>query len=396
MTEARQSHAVELDKNIQARVLLVVEQLRRRVPGGIGTYVRGLIQGLSEMSADARPPFGISLHASRSSRRSGDRHTADPLVDFGLETVISRLPGPVLTRAWDFGIVRAPVGFDIVHSTSLAAPARGAISDTRRGRSVVTVQDLAWRQFPKTTSRRGRRWHEGALLRALGTADAFVVPSHATADDLEQAGALRSTISVIPHGANHLPAPDLEQTDEFLLRRGVEGEFLLSVGTAEPRKNLDRLIAAYAVVRPSLPEPWPLLLVGPTGWRSDLFPIDPVGVRRLGEVDQRVLAGLYSRARLFAYVSLVEGFGFPPLEAMRSGTPVVVGPRVPSVTEAPEDGIAFVVDPHDVDSIADGLLSAATDEDMRTSAIDHGRSYAGGRTWNATAELHSQLWTALQ
>jgi glycosyltransferase involved in cell wall biosynthesis len=385
-----------MDMDTRTRTLLVVEQLRRKVPGGIGTYVRGLIQGLSETSADGRPSFGITLHASRPSRRGGCVRTADPLVDFGLETVISRLPGRVLTRAWDVGIVCAPVGFDIVHSTSLAAPAHGAISDTRRGRSVVAVQDLAWRQFPETTSRRGRRWHEGALLRALGTADAFVVPSHATAEDLEQAGALRSTISVIPYGADHLPAPDLEQTDDLLRRHGVEGEFLLSVGTAEPRKNLGRLIAAYAVARPKLPEPWPLLLVGPAGWGSDSFSIDPVGVKRLGEVDQRVLAGLYSRARLFAFVPLMEGFGFPPLEAMRSGTPVVVSPRVPSMTEAPENGIAFVVDPHDVDSIADGLLSAATEQDLRASAIDHGISYAGRRTWNATADLHRQLWATLR
>ncbi len=319
-----------------------------------------------------------------------------PSLVFGLEMVISRLPGPVLTRGWDVGMVRAPVGFDIVHSASLAAPARGAISDTRRGRSVIAIQDLAWRQFPETTSKRGLRWHEGALLRALGTADAFVVPSQATADDLEQAGALRSTISVIPYGADHLPAPDLEQTDDLLLRRGVEGEFLLSVGTAEPRKNLDRLMAAYAAARPSFPEPWPLLLVGPTGWRSDVIPPDPVGVMRLGEVDARVLAGLYARARLFAYVPLMEGFGFPPLEAMSTGTPVVVGPRVPSVTEALDDGIACVVDPYDVDSIAAGLLSAATNDDMRASAIDHGLAYARQRTWNATAGFHRQLWAALQ
>jgi len=394
--EGRPFHASDGEGRPDARILFVVEQLRRSVPGGIGTYVRGLIQGLSEITADAYPPPGLTLHASRPSRRGARLHASDPLAGFGLEMVISRLPGPVLTRAWDVGMVRAPVGFDIVHSASLAAPPLGANTATRRVRSVVTIQDLAWRHFPETTTRRGRRWHDDALGRALRTADAFVVPSQATADDLEQAGALRSTISVIPYGADHLSAPDVEGTETLLRRRGVEGEFLLSVGTAEPRKNLDRLMAAYVAARPSLPEPWPLLLVGPTGWRSDLFSIDPVGVKRLGEVDTRVLAGLYARARLFAYVPLMEGFGFPPLEAMSTGTPVVVGPRVPSVTETLDDGIAFVVDPYDLDSIADGLLSAATDEDMRASAIDHGMSYARRRTWNATAGLHRQLWGALQ
>jgi glycosyltransferase involved in cell wall biosynthesis len=394
--DGRPVRVSERGRKPDARVLFVVEQLRRSVPGGIGTYVRGLIQGLSGINADACPPSGLTLHASKPSRRRAGLHPSDPLAGFGLEMVISRLPGPVLTRAWDIGMVRAPTGFDVVHSTSLAAPPLGTNRDSHRGRSVVTVQDLAWRHFPETTTRRGRKWHEVALDRALRTAAAFVVPSQATADDLEQAGALRSTISVIPYGADHLPAPDVEGTDDLLRRCGVEGEFLLSVGTAEPRKNLDRLMAAYAATRSGLPEPWPLLLVGPTGWSNDSFSIDPVGVKRLGEVEPRILAGLYARARLFAYVPLMEGFGFPPLEAMSTGTPVVVGPRVPSVTEALDDGIAFIVDPYDLDSIANGLLKAATDETMRASVIDRGMSYARRRTWGVAAGLHRQLWAALQ
>jgi glycosyltransferase involved in cell wall biosynthesis len=396
MRATRRFLASEFDETAALRVLLVVEQLRRAVPGGIGTYVRGLIQGLAEMELDPCPTPDITLHASRASRGRACLDTSDPLTRFGLEMVISRLPGRVLTRAWDVGIVRAPIGFDIVHSASLAVPPHATNSETRRGRSVVAIQDLAWRHFPETTTRRGRRWHEVAMGRALRTADAFVVPSHATADDLVQAGASPSTIRVIPYGADHLPAPDMAATAALLRRRGVGGEFLLSVGTAEPRKNLDRLMAAYAAARPSLPEPWPLLIVGPDGWRSGLSSIDPVGVKRLGEVDSRTLAGLYSRARLFAYVSLMEGFGFPPLEAMRSGIPVVVGPRVPSVTESLEDGHAVIVNPYEIDSIAEGLLRAATDEDLRASAIDRGMSHAGRRTWRTTADLHRRLWGALQ
>jgi glycosyltransferase involved in cell wall biosynthesis len=395
MTATRRFRASELDDDSVLRVLLVVEQLRRAVPGGIGTYIRGLIQGLAEVELGlcARPD--LTLYASRVSCQGARLDTSDPLSSFGLEMVVSRLPGPLLTRAWDVGIVSAPIGFDIVHSASLAVP-RGANGETRRGRSVVSVQDLAWRHFPETTTRRGRRWHEDAMRRALRTADSFVVPSHATAHDLVQAGASSSSISVIPYGADHLPPSDPEGVAALLRRRGVEGEFLLTVGTAEPRKNLDRLMAAFAVARPSLPGPWPLLVVGPEGWRGNSSSIDPVGVERLGEVDSRILAGLYSRARLFVYVPLMEGFGFPPLEAMRAGTPVVVSSRVPSVTEALEDGIAFVVDPYRIDSIAEGLLSAATNEDLRASAIDQGMSYARQRTWKAAADLHRQLWADLQ
>ena len=208
--------------------------------------------------------------------------------------------------------MRVPNSFDVVHCASPVAPLLSG--KHRKGHSalVVTVNDLAWRHFPETTTSRGRVWHEIALRRALVTADAFVVPSHATAGDLAHAGAPQETSRVIPYGADHLASPDVGGTAALLHRWDIKGEFLLSVGTAEPRKNLGRLLAAYRIARLQLPEPWPLLLVGPSGARNESLSIDPVGVHRLGKVDSGILAGLYAKARLFAYVPLMEGFGFPP------------------------------------------------------------------------------------
>jgi len=241
-------------------VLLVVEQLRRRVPGGIGVTTRGLLGGLARCSTEG-DGVDVTLLASR---LVGRAHVAgDPLARFGRPVLSSRLPGPLLTRAWDHGLVHAPGGFDVVHSVSLAAPRPRRSS---RSGLVVTVHDVAWRRHPEATTPRGLRWHEAALIRVRQSAASVVVLSRLVAADLESLGVDPARITVVPGGADHLPDPDPGATDALLARAGVRGEFLLTVGTLEPRKNVDRLVEAFGRVRPSLPGPWQLVVVGPEGW----------------------------------------------------------------------------------------------------------------------------------
>ena len=163
----------------------------------------------------------------------------DPLAAFGRPLHTSRLPGRLLTRAWDHGLVRAPAGFDIVHSVSLASP---RLRRSSPGRLVVTVHDVAWRRHPEATTRRGARWHEAALRQAERSDAALVVPSRLVAADLAAMGIADGRVTVVPSGADHLPAPDADATDVLLRKVGVSGEFLLTVGTLEPRKNVDRLV----------------------------------------------------------------------------------------------------------------------------------------------------------
>ncbi len=361
---------------------MVAEQLRRTVPGGIGTYVRGLAQGLSAMGADAPD---LALWASR-----GPRNTSDPLAELGLTVVTSPLPSQVLTRAWDRGWAgfgsRAgsgdESGTDVIHATSLAVP-------PRHGAPVaVTVHDLAWRKVPDAFPPRGRRWHEAALGRAVERASLFVVPSRTTADALIAAGARADRVEVVDEGSDHLPDPDHAACDALLARLGVGGPFLLSVGTLEPRKNIPRLVAAYQIARPRLPEPWPLVVVGPTGWGDQAAPAAN-GVVMAGWVADPVLASLYGKARLVAYVPLLEGFGLPALEAMAAGAPVVASP-MPSTGDA-----ALGTDPRDVDAIAAALVAAATDDDVRADRVAAGSRRAAALTWETAARGHVDLWRSL-
>lgn len=370
-------------------VLLAVEQLRRRVPGGIGAYARGLLSGLAACSAEG-DPVDVTLWASRAPRGADD-----PLAAFGRPTIASRLPGPLLSRAWDHGLSRAPEGFDVVHSVSLASP---RLRRSSTAGSVVTVHDVAWRRYPEATTRRGVRWHEAALARADASGAALVVPSRLVAADLTAMGMAASRVTVVPGGSDHLPAPDTEAADTLLRRAGVSGEFLLTVGTLEPRKNLDRLVQAFGRARRSLPEPLSFLIVGPDGWGpAPAAPSRADHVVFTGVVSDAVLAALYRRARAFAYVPLTEGYGLPPLEAMRVGLPTVVSDAVPSVHDlgAAEPASAQIVDPLDVDDIAVGLAAVLTDDAQRADLARRGVAYASSRTWRDTARAHIDLWRSL-
>jgi glycosyltransferase involved in cell wall biosynthesis len=354
-------------------MIMMVEQLRRTAPGGIGTYVRGLVQGLDGLDPEERPEF--ELLASRS---GGPRRRADPLSALGHPVRSSPLPGPMLTRAWDHGLIRAPSGFDVVHATSLSTLEPGRTS------MVATVHDLLWRRVPDAYPRRGRAWHEAALRRALGRADRFVVPAGVVAADLIEAGAPGDDITVIPMGSDHLPPPDVDAATDHLSRMGIHGPFLLSVGTLEPRKNQARLIEAYGRIRRSLPEAWPLVLVGPTGWGEQVVPA--TGVVLAGLVSPPELSALYAMSRLLAYVPIIEGFGLPPVEAMAFGTPVVASP-LPSTA-----GAAFEVDPFDTDSIAEGMLKVATHDEERRRLTALGFARSAELTWSAIARRHLAVW----
>ena len=371
-------------------MLLAVEQLRRRVPGGIGNYARGLLSGL-QRCADQGEGVELTLLASRPSGR-----TPDPLAAYGRPLVTSALPGPLMTRAWDHSVLRAPEGFAVVHSVSLAAP---MLRRRSRSRLAVTVHDLAWRRHPEATTARGRRWHEAALCRARDCGAHLVAPSLLVAADLVALGVDEHRITVVRGGTDHLVPPDADATTALLERVGVHGEYLLTVGTLEPRKNLVRLVRAFSRARARLPEPWPLVIVGPTGWGHEHERIaETEGVRFTGAVSDGVLADLYRRARAFAYVPLTEGYGLPPLEAMRSGTPTVVSNEVPSVTDL--DGVgpppARVVDPLDVDDIAAGLGEILTDDALRADLSARGSAHALPRTWRGAALEHLALWRRLQ
>lgn len=359
------------NKDSARNVTLVVEQLRRRVPGGIGTYARELIRAISQRRDGHETE--ISLYASRSPM------TDDPLSNLGFAVRTSPFPGPIMTRLWDIGLSGLTTGAGVVHALSLATP-------PTHDPLVVTVHDLTFRELPETFTSHGRRWHERALTRCARRANRFVVPSQVVADQLVNAGLDidRERVRVIAEGADHLGVNDDSSADALLGSIGVFGKFILSVATIEPRKNLERLINAYAAMRSQLDEPYALIICGPTGWLSNLEPIE--GVYLVGHVPNGVLASLYARATVVAYVPLSEGFGLPAVEAMFHGA-VVLSSAVPSASRG-----SFIVDPYDVEAIGAGLVRCCTDQVLRKELLSVAHEYSAQLTWAKTAEAHIALW----
>lgn len=250
--------------------------------------------------------------------------------------------------------------------------------------AVVFVHDLAFHVRPGEVPWQQRLYLGALFPRALPSAAAVLVPTQATREDLlnHYRGLDPGRVHVVPEA----PA-DLGEVEAPLPDGLEKGTYLLAVGTIEPRKNYPRLVAAYrrfrAAVGTDAPE---LVVVGRTGWAYgdalDLLQTTP-GVRLLGHAGDADLLALYRHAVALAFPSLYEGFGLPLVEAMREGTPALIGDRgaLPEVAQ----GAALTVDAENVEAIADGMRRLVEDSELRRELAERGRSRAAEFGWDRSA-----------
>jgi glycosyltransferase involved in cell wall biosynthesis len=230
---------------------------------------------------------------------------------------------------------------------------------------VVTVHDLAVFRHPGAFNAWSRTYAPLVVPRVVRAARLVIAVSEFTRRELvDLLDVPEERIRVIPNGVDHGFGPDGETAG---------GDYVLAVGTLEPRKNMARLAEATRRVGIEL------RVVGARGWQD--VQVGGDGVRWLGDVPDAELAPLYRGARCFAYPSLYEGFGIPVLEAMACGTPVVTAAG--GATEEIADGAAVLVDPHDPAGIAAGIERALAD---RAELIRRGLERARGFTWRAAAD----------
>ncbi len=252
-------------------------------------------------------------------------------------------------------------------------------------RSVVTVHDLGYLYFPEAHPPKQRWYLDQSTRWHTRIAAHLIADSEATKRDLvDRYRARPDRISVAYPGLD--PAlrriDDVHEIDRVRASYHIDGDYLLYLGTLQPRKNLSRLIAALAACN----LPLVLVIAGKPGWYYEqLIKEAGSGVRFIGYVDEVDKAALLSGAKAFAFPSLYEGFGFPVLEAMACGTPVLCS-NTSSLPEVAGEA-ALQVDPLQVDEIARGLIRIATDEELRRTLIARGYEQAKKFTWQACADV---------
>jgi len=272
----------------------------------------------------------------------------------------------------------------------------------RRIRYVVTIHDLIGLLFPETFTPKMYLWQKIFVANAPKRADRIITGSHATkADFLKLHPIDERKITVIYHSVDEdfQPIADKGELDRVRRLLGLPEKIILYVGTVEPRKNIATLAEAFAMLPPETRNDYTLVIAGKPGWFVEsinariakLHLADKI--KFLGYVERTNLPALYNLATVFAYPSVHEGFGFPPLEAMSCGAPVVCS-NTSSFPEVVGDA-AIMVDPHSVGEMAQALervlSSGSLRSELRAKGLTRSKLFSAQKTAQETLRVFEEV-----
>lgn len=310
---------------------------------------------------------------------------------------LNRLPmsRPPVRIAWEQSVLPLELvreRADLLHALAFVSPLAW------RGKSVVTVYDLSFLRFPEVYNRSNRLYLGTFTPPSLRRAERVITISEdARRDVIELCGVAPERVTAILLAADARFAPaGAADVEAFRRRQGLPERFVLYQGTLQPRKNVETLVRAYALLRSQGNDDHILVLAGPRGWQHE--PIFDL-IRQLGLEGAVMFPGFvpdddlplwYSSATVFAFPSRYEGFGLPLLEAMACGTPVVSS-NASSLPEVVGDA-GLLVDPSDAEGLSGSLRRLLEDEALRSSLSAAGRARAQTFSWRRTASETVQVY----
>lgn len=365
---------------------------------GVATYTRCLVEAMVKLNReDTFVLFGSSLRNKK------------PIVEFvknleakNAKKKLSFFPPKLLEFLWN-GIHVLPVEtitgpLDVFHSSDWLEP------PTRAAKRVTTVHDLAVFKYPETFSKRGGhdivKNQKRKLFFVKRHSDLVIAVSETTKKDLVEILKIpEKRIRVVYEAAEPIYYPrGEEQVNETKKKFAIEGDYLLCVGTREPRKNLERVIRAFAEIAAGNKE-ISLVIAGKYGWGDDNLKLKTqdsklkTRVKILGYVEKEELARLYTGAKAFLYPSLYEGFGLPIVEAMSCGT-LVITSNIGSMKEV-ADNFSLLINPESVESIAGAISKIIRNEKLREELKVKSLKRAGDFSWEKAAlqtmEIYRQV-----
>ena len=369
--------------NLADMKLCVDMQAATSQRAGIGRYTGALVRHLPLDSDDELVLFLFDFL-----RRNHSLGVRDATV-----RSVRWCPGRLAQLAWKtlrwppFEWFSGPA--DVYHFPNFVLPPMHA------GKTVVTIHDLSFLRFPRFTEDANLAYLTARIRETVRRADAIIADSRCTAEDIQDLLHVdASKLFPIHLGVDDvfLPASG-EAVDRTLGRLGIDGPYLLSVGTIEPRKNLPFLVDVFEGLTDFDGQ---LVLAGMKGWKTE--PIlrriressRAAAIRVLDYVADEDLSALYTGADLLVCTSFYEGFGFPPLEAMACDTPVVSSAGG-SLAEVLGDG-AVVIPDFDVDRWVDEITGVLNDRERRRALRETGRRRAATFTWEKTARLTCDVY----
>ncbi len=351
---------------------------------GIGRYVRELVAALARI--DAHTPY----HLFVAGVAGGE--SLPPLPNSNFAWCPTRITPVWLARLWHRARLPIPVEYwvgdvELFHATDFVLP-----PVRHQTKTILQVHDLSFIHVPEAANPKLRRYLNAVVPRSVRRADRVLADSKATKDDLVALYHTPAEKITVLHGGvdeHFLPVTDAATQTAVRQKYGLGAwPFLFTIGTVQPRKNYARLCEALAHLRSDFPD-LHLVIAGGKGWLDDpiyatvsRLKLDD-RVHFIGFADDDDVPVLYSMAEAVPYVSLYEGFGFPVLEAMACGTPVVAS-NVSSMPEVAGDA-ALLVDPTQIDELVDALRQLLTSSSQRDSLITRGFWQAKRFTWEQAA-----------